>query len=234
MKSTVQQIRERFDNDVERFSKLETGNTAQVDSLLSLELIADAAATTNADATTILDVGCGAGNYVLKILQRIPNLNVTLIDLSKPMLQRASERVSQVTSGKVQTIQADIREAPIGEARYQIIVAAAVLHHLRSDEEWEFVFTKLYRALVPNGTLWIYDLIQHAIPEIEGQMAQRYSRYLTALKDDAYRDQVLGWIEQEDTPRSLVFQIDLLRTVGFREIDVLHKNMRFAAFGARK
>lgn len=154
MKSTVQQIRERFDNDVERFSKLETGNTAQVDSLLSLELIADAAAATNANATTILDVGCGAGNYVLKILQRIPNLNVTLIDLSKPMLQRASERVSQVTSGKVQTIQADIREAPIGEARYQIIVAA-VLHHLRSDEEWEFVFTKLYRALVPNGTLWI-------------------------------------------------------------------------------
>ena len=35
MKSTVQQIRERFDNDVERFSHLEIGKTAQVDSVLN-------------------------------------------------------------------------------------------------------------------------------------------------------------------------------------------------------
>src|SRR5205814_9204588 len=76
MKSTVQQIRERFDKDVERFSRLEIGNTAQVDSVLSLELIACAAAVTNPNARSVLDVGCGAGNYVLKILEKLPNLNV--------------------------------------------------------------------------------------------------------------------------------------------------------------
>jgi len=62
MKSTVQQIRERFDKDVERFSRLEIGNTAQVDSVLSLELIACAAAVMNPNARSVLDVGCGAGN----------------------------------------------------------------------------------------------------------------------------------------------------------------------------
>ena len=40
-KSTVDEIRERF--DVERFSNLETGQSATIDAPLSLTLIADAA-----------------------------------------------------------------------------------------------------------------------------------------------------------------------------------------------
>jgi tRNA (cmo5U34)-methyltransferase len=32
----------------------------------------------------------------------------------------------------------------------------------------------------------------------------------------------------------VVFQCELLRAVGFRKIDILHKNTCFAAFGAYK
>ncbi len=85
MKSTVQQIRERFDRDVERFSQLEIGNTAQVDSVLSLELIAEAGAASNPTATSLLDVGCGDGNYSLKALERLPTLTrITVLPLSGP------------------------------------------------------------------------------------------------------------------------------------------------------
>jgi len=45
---------------------------------------------------------------------------------------------------------------------------------------------------------------------------------------------VFAYVEQEDSPRPLLFQLDLLRDVGFREIEVLHKNSCFAAFGAIK
>jgi tRNA (cmo5U34)-methyltransferase len=41
-------------------------------------------------------------------------------------------------------------------------------------------------------------------------------------------------MEHEDTPRSLLFQIDLLREVGFQQIETLHENNCFAAFGAIK
>ena len=44
----------------------------------------------------------------------------------------------------------------------------------------------------------------------------------------------IAYIEQEDTPRSLVDQLDWLRRVGFRQVEVLHKNSVFAAFGAVK
>jgi len=234
MKSTVEQIRERFDNDVERFSNLETGQSATVDAPLALELIAAAAAATSPHARAILDIGCGAGNYTLKLLEGLPGMDATLVDLSRPMLDRAVERVSPATSGQVQTLQGDIRELEIGEGSFDVIVAAAVLHHLRDDAEWRAVFTKFYRALRPGGSIWISDLVEGSIPEVHDLMWTRYGEYLTGLKDEAYRDHVFAYIEQEDSPRPLMYQVDLLREVGFGTVEILHKNSCFAAFGAVK
>jgi len=234
MKSTVDEIRQRFDADVDRFSNLETGQSATVDAPLAMALVAKAAAATTPHARDVLDVGCGAGNYTLKLLEQIPNLNVTLIDLSKPMLQRAKERVSQATAGEIRTIQGDIREIHLPDRTFDIILAAAVLHHLRTDAEWRNVFAAFHRALRPGGSVWIFDLIESSVPAVQGLMQQRYGEYLTRLKDESYRDQVFAYVEKEDTPRPLMFQLDLLREVGFSQVEVLHKHVCFAAFGAVK
>src|SRR5262249_18887986 len=140
MKSTVDEIRQRFDADVERFSNLETGQSATIDAPLALALIAKAAAVTTPHARHVLDVGSGAGNYTLKPLEQLPTLDATLIDLSQPMLDRAWERVSRGTSGRVTTIRGDIREVELPDVQFDIVLAAAVLHHLRTDEEWRTVF----------------------------------------------------------------------------------------------
>jgi tRNA (cmo5U34)-methyltransferase len=233
-KSTADEIRQRFDSNVERFSSLETGQAAAIDSPLAMSLITEAAAAVTPKAASVLDVGCGAGNYSLKLLERLPNLNVTLIDLSRLMLDRARERIGLATTGSIEAVQGDIREVEIGVQRHDIILAASVLHHLRSDAEWRAVFEKLHRALRPGGSIWIFDLIESSIPEIQAILRRRYGEYLTELKDEAYRNQVFAYIEEEDTPRPLIFQLDLLREVGFAEVEVLHKNSCFAAFGAVK
>ncbi len=233
-KSSVEQIKERFDNSVERFSNLDTGNTAQMDSVLSMSLIAEAAALATPLAKSVLDVGCGGGNYVLKLLEHSPALDVTLLDLSRPMLERAHDRVQQAGAGTISLMQGDIREADIGKDQYDIIVASAVLHHLREEAEWKAVFTKLYQALKPDGSLWIYDLIEQSIPALNATMHRLHGEYLVRHKDEAYRDMIFGWIETEDSPRPLMYQLDLMRSVGFRTVDVLHKHSRFAAFGGVK
>src|SRR5512143_2867397 len=126
MKSTVEQIRRRFDHDVERFSHLETGQSATIDAPLALDLITSVAAATNPDAKHALDIGCGAGNYTLKLLERLPNIDVTLIDLSKPMLDRALQRIGAVSDGNITTLQGDIRALGLPALHYDIILAAAV------------------------------------------------------------------------------------------------------------
>ena len=234
MKSSVDDIRRRFDADVERFSNLETGQSATVDAPLAMALVARAAVAATPHAKHVLDVGCGAGNYTLKLLESLPNLDVTLIDLSRPMLDRATERVGRSTTGAVAAIQGDVREVELGEGRFDIVVAAAVLHHLRTDEEWRAVFTAFHRSLRPGGSVWVFDLVESSIPAIQQLMWARYGEYLAGMKDAAYRDHVFAYVEQEDTPRPLTFQLDLLREVGFGHVDVLHKNVCFAAFGAVK
>ena len=234
VKSTVDEIRARFDADVERFSNLETGQTATMDAPLALDLIAECAAATTPHARDLLDVGCGAGNYALKLLERLPSLNVLLVDLSRPMLDRASARVGAVTSGEVQTRQADIRELELPAGSVDVITAAAVLHHLRAEEEWHAACAKLHRALRPGGSKWIADLITHDLPSVQTIMQRRYGEYLSGLKGETYRDQVFAYIEKEDTPRSLGFQVDVLRQAGFSGVEVLHKNACMATFGAVK
>ncbi len=234
MKSTVDEIRRRFDADVERFSNLETGQSATVDAPLAMSLVAQAAAVTTPHAHRVLDVGCGAGNYTLKLLGFLPNLDVTLIDLSQPMLDRAKERVTQATTGHITTIQGDIRNIELRDGEFDIVLAATVLHHLRTNGEWRDVFATFHRALGLGGSLWVFDLVESSIPSVQQLMQQQYGDYLTRLKNEAYRDHVFAYVEKEDTPRPLLFQLDLLRQVGFAQVEVLHKNLCFAAYGAVK
>ncbi len=234
MKSTVTQIRQRFDNDVERFSNLETGQTSTIDAALAMNLIGQTVAVTNPNATHMLDMGCGAGNYTLTVLKSLPNLNVTLVDLSLPMLNRATERISKVTSGRLTTLQNDMRDLTFEPETFDIIVAASTLHHLRTDNEWHAVFSQFYNALKPGGSFWIFDLIEQSTPAIQNLMWQKYGDYLTNFKDESYRETVFTYIGEEDTPRSLMFQLDLLHKVGFSTVEILHKNICFAAFGGIK
>ncbi len=233
-KSTTTEIKERFDNDVERFSNLETGQLSTIDAKISLELITEASKRIVPHAQNLLDIGCGAGNYTLMMLSKINHLNCTLVDLSKPMLDKAVERVSAQTNKQVTALQGDIRAVELPDNHYDIILAGAVLHHLREDTDWEETFAKLYRLLKPGGCLMISDLITQDTEILNQYIWDRYGDYLESINGKAYRQDVLDYIDKEDSPRSLNYQLDLMKHVGFSKVEILHKNMCFGAFGGIK
>lgn len=233
-KSTVDEIRARFDADVERFSNLQTGQSATIDAPLAMELITRAALACTDPIRRVLDIGCGAGNNTLKLLECAGDFDCDLVDLSRPMLERAQERVRSATSGTVRVFQGDFRGIELPEQGYDVILAAAVLHHLRDDRDWETAFGKIYSLTAPGGSVWITDLVSQETAPVQQMMQQRYHDYLCALGGEAYKDQVVAYIEKEDTPRPVTWQLDLLRRVGFRQVELLHKNSCFAAFGAVK
>ncbi len=234
-KSSTDQIRARFDADVERFSNLETGQTATVDAPLAMDLITQAAVAATPDIRRVLDIGCGAGNNTLKLREALDHdFDADLLDLSLPMVERAVARVSEVNAGHATPWHADFRDADLPEGAFDIILAAAVLHHLRDDADWAMAFQKIFRLLRPGGSVWITDLVAHENPAVQAMMLARYGEYLSGLGGDAYRDKVFAYIDLEDSPRPVSWQLDLLRKVGFASVDILHKNACFAAFGAVK
>lgn len=229
-KSTLNEIRARFDNDVERFSNLETGQTATIDAPLVLELVAQTAAKHLKPGGALLDIGCGAGNFTLRVLQETPGLNCHLVDLSRPMLERAEQRVLLGGAASVCTHQSDLRALPFAENSFDVILAAAVLHHLRDEIDWKAAFEKFHRWLKPGGRIYVSDLCYFDVPDAQELMWKRYGDYLESLGGAAYREKVFAYIDKEDSPRSLPFQLNLLKEVGFTRYDVLHRNSVFACY----
>ncbi len=240
-KSTVEEIRARFDADVERFSNLETGQAAALDSPLHMELLTAAAVGVTPRARHVLDLGCGAGNYTLKLLAtlsdrtgRLPE-RATLVDLSRPMLDRATQRLAETYPAlKVSAVQADVRAFDYGQAQFDIVMAAQCLHHLRDSAEWDSVFSAIFAGLTPGGSLWIADSLEYHHDAVRQLVRQRWADYLDQLHGPVYRDQVLAYVEREDSPRPLGWQLERMRRVGFVDLDVLHVNGRFGSFGGVK
>ena len=233
-KSTVDEIRSRFDRDVERFSCLETGQQALPDAPLVLDLIAESAATHLHPGDSVLDLGCGAGNLTLRVMKEVGPLNSHLVDLSLPMLERAITRVRNGGASTAQIQQADLRRLDFKESSFDAILAAVVLHHLREEEEWVSVFNLIHHWLKPGGRLYVSDFVVFDDARIHGSMWARYGSYLVGLGGEEYRDKVFAYIEKEDTPRSLVCQLELIRKAGFSSWDVLHRNGVFVCYFAEK
>jgi tRNA (cmo5U34)-methyltransferase len=233
-KSSLKEIKERFDKDVDRFSNIETGQSATVDAPLAMELITQAAVRTTKSIKQVLDIGCGAGNNTLKLLSYTSPFNCDLVDLSLPMLNKAHERISEVNSGRINIYQGDFRDIDLPEVAYDVILAAAVLHHLRDNNDWERVFEKIFKLTAPGGSVWITDLVTHESEQVHSIMWERYGEYLMSTGGPEFKSLVFDYIDREDTPRPVTYQLNLLREAGFRHVDILHKNSCYAAFGAVK
>ncbi len=233
-KSSPEAIRRNFDQQVERFSNIETGQTTAIDSPLCMELVARSAALLNPDATHVMDLGCGGGNYAVKVTSFLADVDCTLIDLSANMLAKAEQRVLENITGTVTAIQGDYRDIDLGENCYDVITAGTTLHHLREDQEWELVFGKVYRALKTGGTFWINDIVLGETDEINRMMLDGWLSVLHKQVSPEEVEMYMERYESEDTPRTLSYQLDLLKQIGFAETIVLHKHFNFVAFGARK
>jgi tRNA (cmo5U34)-methyltransferase len=233
-KSTLEEIRMRFDQDVERFSNLEMGQQATIDAPLVLDLVAQTCARHLRPQSTVLDLGCGAGNFTLRVLLEVGKLHCHLVDLSQPMLDRAEQRVRAGGASSVQTYQSDLRALSFPEGSVDCILASAVLHHLRDDEDWMSVFRRFHTWLKPGGRIYVSDLAYFDVPDTQELMWDRYGRYLESVGGEAYRTKVFAYVDKEDSPRSLPYQLDLLKACAFSKYDVLHRNSVFACYFAVK
>lgn len=234
LKSSIEEIRERFDREVDRFSDITLGQDTVVDSLFSMEMVAECAQRVSPYAIDVLDLGCGAGNYTIKCLEKLPNSSVTLVDISDNMLVKARERIAPLTKGEVTTIKSDIRDLRFPDDSFDIAVSGFCFHHLRNDDDWEKVFTVLYNAIRPTGGLIIADLVTQDNDMLSEYAWENYAKYLEGIGGKAFCMKTLANIAREDSPRSITYQLNLLRRVGFVNVDIIYKNLCFGIFCGTK
>ncbi len=226
-------LAKHFDSDVKRFTNLATGQASFVDSTVILEEFAFTAKTLKPEAKTLLDIGTGGGNQTLNLLNVLPQLECTAIDVSPKMLEAARERIGQVCKS-VNVIEGDVRNVCLQSGKYDLVTASAVLHHLRGTDEWLDVYAKIFDAMAPGGLLLISDFICYDNSDIQKGQMERYKNFLYEKLGDAEAERILKSIAETDTPRSMEWQLEIMQKAGFANITVLHKNMLFGAWYAVK
>ena len=112
----------------------------------SLALIERAAPDRN---TAVLDVGGGASTLVDDLLAR-GYRDLSVLDISAAALNVARERLGEAAD-KVTWLAADLLDAPLPQARYDLWHDRAVFHFLTEAEQRAHYLRQLARALKPGG-----------------------------------------------------------------------------------
>lgn len=103
-----------------------------------------------ADATSVLDVGCGLGRLTARLVE--PNRRVLGIDVSPEMITRAQQKYGRAEN--ILFVCDDFLAHDFGSARFACIVTAAALHHVRMD----LAIPRLIELTQSGGRLIVHDV----------------------------------------------------------------------------
>ena len=102
----------------------------------------------------VLDVGCGDGR-VYEIF-RDKGVSYAGVDLSEDVIAKAKARwAKEAADGKVAFEAGDLLDLPVEDGRFDVAVAAGILHHVPSAAYRAKALSELSRAVRPGGYVLI-------------------------------------------------------------------------------
>ncbi len=178
----------------------------------------------------ILDIGAGTGLLSGFLMEKYPKASLTLIDLSKKMLDIATDRF--ISNSNVNYIIGDYSKYDFVE-KYDLVVSALSIHHLEDEEKKEF-YKKSYSLLKQSGIFINADLVSGETPFIENLNKTTWKQYIenSGLPDE----EILAGYERTklDKESKLDQQIDWLKEIGFCDVSCVYKFYNFAVMFGRK
>jgi ubiquinone/menaquinone biosynthesis C-methylase UbiE len=143
-------------------------------------------------ALDALDVGAGYGVVSEEVLEAFPAARVTLLDYSKPMLDRARQRLAN-HSGRLRYVLCDLADPAwpqqIG-GPFDLAVSAIAIHNLRDPKKIFACYRAIHGLLKPGGCFLNCDRF------VEG-----VGRHLAELRDARFDRVDCPW---QDPPRAII------------------------------
>ncbi len=99
----------------------------------------------------VLEVGCGTGSLWANVAPLLPDLRLTLTDLSEGMLETAARTVASIATIELAEARpCDVQALPFPDAAFDIAVANHMLYHVPDPRR---AAAELARVLRPDGVL---------------------------------------------------------------------------------
>lgn len=110
---------------------------------------------------TILDIGCGGGQFTLALAKGFPKANVVGIDISSEAIAFAKERLRETSLRNISFEHVSRPHLSYPPNSFDAVTATLVCHHLDDGQLVEFL-KAAYR--VARGSIVINDLHRHWLP----------------------------------------------------------------------
>ena len=192
--------------------------------------IAGSIADTNSESPNILDIGAGTGLLSFYTLEKYPNANLTLIDISEKMLEEAKERFKEKPN--VTYIIDDYTKHQFNQ-KYDVIVSSLSIHHLTEDEK-KYLYKNIYSILSENGVFINADQVLGGTPFIESLYKRDWKHKVE--NSGLSKEEILSAYERTklDKMSTLEDQMKWLKEVGFLDVDCVYKYFNFVVLFGRK
>jgi len=179
----------------------------------------------------VVDLGAGTGALSAAILDAFPDVRVQLVDVDPSMLEVAAARCA-AHSGR-----AELRRGLFADSipPCHAVVASLALHHLRSDDDRQDLYRRVFGSLEPGGIVAVGDLFVYEEGlERDGMFQAWYEHMSRHGIDRVEADGHFGQWAQEDRYVSLRDELELMASVGFRRPECFWRDGGIAVVGAFK
>lgn len=195
----------------------------------------DLACTYRKRNTYIVDMGCSRGEAISALIDKFGAHNRFLgLEISEPMLEAARQRFhGLIECGVVEIRQIDLRE------EYPAVAASVVLCVLTlqfTPIEYRLrILQDVYDGLNPGGALILVEKVIGASAELDRVMVDAYYRLKA---HNGYTQEQINRkrlsLEGVLVPVTAAWNIEMLKMVGFRQVDTFWRWFNFSGFIAVK
>lgn len=122
--------------------------------------IARAIAAEAPEGGTVIDLGCGPGEIVVRLAALAPSLHLTGVDIDAEMVARAQgkaeRRLPRTDRHQPRFVVADATALPFADESVDLVVSSYAVHHLPDRHAAR---AEVMRVLRPGGRALIWDIV---------------------------------------------------------------------------
>jgi len=180
----------------------------------------------------ILELGSGTGNLTELVLEKFPNAEITVVDISEKILDECKSRFRSSTS--IKYCQSDFKEIDFERESFDLVISSIAIHHIK-DEDKQILFGKIYSCLKQNGIFTYLDQCMGETKEIYQKNIEKWK--IEAFKLGSTIDNWKTWMDHQDEHdfhATVKNQIMWLEDSSFKNVDILWRNLLWTVFYSEK
>ncbi len=186
--------------------------------------------------TSIVDIGCSTGQAVAPFVRKYGSQNTyKLYDVSEPMLQECSKRFEKwIAEGFVAVESFDIRNGLSKDTRASLVLSVLTLQ-FTPIEYRQKIIQSVFDSLEPGGALILVEKVLGDNYSLDDLLV---SEYYKIKAENAYTQEQISAkrksLEGVLVPITADWNVQMLRSAGFRSVDCFWRYLNFAGWLAVK